>query len=43
MSSNGFVILAYALGLGLLWGYAVMLFFAGRSIGRREQCDGGKS
>lgn len=43
MSSNGFVILAYVLGLGLLWGYAAMLFLAGRTLNRREQAEGAKS
>ena len=30
MTANGYVILAYGLGLGLLWGYGAYLWFAGR-------------
>ena len=36
MSGNGYVILAYAIGLGLLWGYAIVLAWSGRSRGARS-------
>lgn len=37
MSGTGFVILAYAIGLGLLWGYAALLWWESSSR------SGGKS
>ena len=43
MSTNNYVILAYVIGLGLLWGYAVVLWLAGRSVARREQTERGTS
>ena len=43
MSSNNFVILAYVIGIGLLWGQAVAVCFAARNVARREQTERGKS
>lgn len=34
MSGNDYVILAYAVGLGLLWGYAATLWFGLRRAAR---------
>jgi hypothetical protein len=39
MSAQAYVILTYTLGLGLIGGYGVYLFFANRATARRdEQC-----
>lgn len=36
MSSNGYVILAYAIGLGLLWGQVAVLLVASRKCGKKS-------
>ena len=43
MSTHHYVIFAYVIGLGMLWGYAVVLWLAGRNLARREQTERGKS
>ena len=35
MLSNQYLVLAYAIGLGLLWGYVATLWLAGRALDRR--------
>ncbi len=45
MTANGYVILAYAIGLGLLWGYAAQLWLASRRTSvvrvKRDQTEVG--
>ena len=46
--STQFVVLAYAIGLGLLWGYAALLLWEARSLAKcrvpiEDKRDGGKS
>lgn len=36
MSGSGWTILAYAIGLSLMWGYAATLWLASRSLHRRK-------
>ena len=43
MNGNNFVIVAYAIGLGLLWGYAALLWLETKSATRREKHAGGQS
>ncbi len=43
MTGTRFVILAYAIGLGLLWGQAVLMWWETRSTARREKNVGGQS
>ena len=38
MSAQQYLILAYAVGLGLLLGYAATLWLANRALGRSEKC-----
>lgn len=37
MMGDDYLLLGYIAGLGLLWGYAVLLWLGGRSIDRRER------
>ncbi|WP_428938354.1 hypothetical protein [Fontivita pretiosa] len=39
MSGQNYVILAYAIGLGLLWGYAAKLWWETRSLARRQRTE----
>jgi hypothetical protein len=44
--STHFVTMAYVIGLGLLWGYAAMLWWEAKALARRrsvEKTDGGQS
>lgn len=45
MNGPNYVILAYAIGLGLLWGYAARLWWQTRSLARRQRAanPGGQS
>lgn len=43
MNAHGFVILGYAVGLGLLWGYALLLWWESRGTRRRTNSGGGLS
>ena len=38
MSSMGYVIAAYVLGLGLMFGYAASIWFATRSLTKADTC-----
>ena len=42
MNGAEWTIAAYAVGLTLLWGYAVVLWLEGRSLARRGRKDGGR-
>jgi hypothetical protein len=37
MTGEGYLILGYIVGLGLLVSYAILLWLAGRSLDRRER------
>jgi hypothetical protein len=37
MSGEGYLILGYIVGLGLLLSYAIMLWLAGRALKKRER------
>jgi hypothetical protein len=37
MSGNQYLLVAYVIGLGLPWGYAVFLWLNSRSLERRER------
>ena len=43
MSGNGYVILAYAIGGALLWGYAVVLWAREYRHSKAHRHDGGHS
>ena len=36
MTGNDYLLLAYVVGLGLVWGYALLLAFTSRSLRKRE-------
>ncbi|MDY7107313.1 MAG: hypothetical protein SYC29_01635 [Planctomycetota bacterium] len=36
MTGEGYLVLGYIVGLGLLLGYAILLWLAGRSLDKRE-------
>ena len=40
MNGTNFAILAYVVGLGLIWGYAISLWLASRNLAKREQHEG---
>ncbi len=42
MTQTGHVIAAYAIGLGLMLGYAILLWLEGRALGRRQRSSGGR-
>ena len=37
MTAEGYVILAYVLGLGMLWGYGVWLWIAARALNKEQR------
>lgn len=39
MNAENYLILAYVLGLGLLWGYAVLMWRESRALAVRERAD----
>lgn len=42
MTAGQYVIAAYAVGLGLILGYALLLWAEARRLARREQQQGGR-
>jgi hypothetical protein len=43
MSGTAYVIIAYGLGLGLLWGYGISMAISAQLLGRRESRERGES
>jgi hypothetical protein len=43
MSGTMYVVLGYAIGLGLLWGYGLALVISARAMQRKERSEGGQS
>jgi hypothetical protein len=39
---NQYLVLAYVIGLGLLWGATVQMWMADRALSRREQRGGAR-
>jgi hypothetical protein len=39
MSADQYLVLGYGLGIGLLWGYAMCLWVASWSLGRRDKSN----
>ena len=40
MTGHDYLLMGYIAGLGLLWGYAILIWLGGRSIDRRERRKG---